>query len=275
MVIISPEMILSKKFVKGVLRNPAMGPRVLSVVVDEAHVVSHWGSSFRKKYGTLGVLRALLPKGTPVVAMSATLPSRVRNDVLKKLQFDEDFVDLKVGNDRPNVSIVVRAIQNPMNTYSDLDFLIPKGVKDIKEVPKTMVYADQIVVGVDMEDRLYEISPDSFRKTGFIRPYSAAYSLQYRTTVMALFKAGVVRILICTDAAGMVSSQYHISVGNANSYWCRVVTFRMLISWCNGNYHHLFRHSSKELGERHGDLVEQDWLFCLPRNQFTTPIYQT
>jgi len=27
---------------------------------------------------------------------------------------------------------------------------------------------------------------------------------------MALFKAGVVRILICTDAAGMVSSQYHL-----------------------------------------------------------------
>lgn len=122
MVIISPEMILSKKFVKGVLRNPAMGPQVLSVVVDEAHVVSHWGSSFRKKYGTLGVLRALLTKGTPVVAMSATLPSRVWNDVLKKLQFDEDFVDLKVGNDRPNVSIVARAIQNPMNTYSNLIF---------------------------------------------------------------------------------------------------------------------------------------------------------
>ena len=167
--IISPEMILSKKFVKGVLRNPAMGPRVLSVVVDEAHVVSHWGSSFRKKYGTLGVLRALLPKGTPIVAMSATLPSRVWKDVLKKLQFDEeDFVDLKVGNDQPNVSIVVRAIQNPMNTYSDLNFLIPIGVKDIKEVPKTMVYADQVAVGVDMEDRLYDISPDNFRETGFI-----------------------------------------------------------------------------------------------------------
>ena len=208
--IISPEMILSKKFVKGVLQNPAMGSRVLSVVVDEAHVVSHWGSSFRKKYGTLGVLRALLPKGTPIVAMSATLPSRVRKDVLKKLQFDEDFVDLKVGNDRPNVSIVVRAIQNTMNTYSNLNFLIPKGVKDIKEVPKTMVYADQVAVGVDMEDRLYDISPESFCETGFIRPYSAAFSLEYRTTVMALFKAGVVRILICTDAAGMVSSQLNI-----------------------------------------------------------------
>jgi len=37
-------MMLSKKFVKGVLRNLALASRVLSVVVDEAHVVSHWGS---------------------------------------------------------------------------------------------------------------------------------------------------------------------------------------------------------------------------------------
>jgi superfamily II DNA helicase RecQ len=268
-------MILSKKFVKGVLRNPSMGPRVLSVVVDEAHVVSHWGSSFRKKYGTLGVLRALLPKGTPIVAMSATLPSRVRNDVLKKLQFGDDFIDLKIGNDRPNVSLVVRAIKNPMNTYSDLDFLIPKGVKDIKEVPKAMVYADQVVVGVDMEDRLYDISPNNFHETGFIRPYSAAFSLEYRTTVMALFKAGIVRILICTEAAGMVSSQFTISVGSADTtHWSRAVTYPMSIPWYSGNYHRPFHHLYRGPGEQRVDLVELDWLFCLLRNQSTTQIYQ-
>jgi superfamily II DNA helicase RecQ len=88
-VVISPEMMLSKRFIANVLRNPEMRERILSVVVDEAHVVSHWGSGFRKKYGTLGILRALLPKDTPMVAMSATLPSRVRHDVINKLQFDE------------------------------------------------------------------------------------------------------------------------------------------------------------------------------------------
>ena len=70
-------MMLSKRFVKNVLRNPEMRSRILSVVVDEAHVVSHWGSGFRKKYGTLGIVRALLPKDTPIVAMSATLPACV------------------------------------------------------------------------------------------------------------------------------------------------------------------------------------------------------
>ena len=169
--------------------------------------MSHWGSDFRKKYGTLGILRALLPKGAPFVAMSATLGLRVRRDVLQKLQFDEhNFLDLNLGNNRSNVSIVVRAIQNPMNTYTDLDFLIPEGVQNPSDVKKAFVYADSVSVGVDIEDRLYSRSPDTFRETGVIRPYSAAYSSTYRKNTMALFKSGVIRILICTDAAGMVTS---------------------------------------------------------------------
>lgn len=202
---ISPELILSKRFVKSVLRNSEIFPRILSIVIDEAHVVSHWGSDFRKKYGSLGILRALVPKGTPFVAMSATLSDRVRRDVLSKLEFKNGtFLDLAIGNDRSNVSLVVRAIQNPMNAFSDLDFLIPRGITDPQQVKQTFIYADQISSADGMEKRLYNIAPESFQEAGIIRPYSAAYSVKYRTEVMALFKAGFVRILICTDAAGMV-----------------------------------------------------------------------
>ncbi|KAF8867590.1 P-loop containing nucleoside triphosphate hydrolase protein, partial [Infundibulicybe gibba] len=202
-VILSPEMLLSKKFVNGVLRNSEMANRILSVVVDEAHVISHWGSGFRKKYGSLGVLRALLPKGTPIVAMSATLSPRVRRDLLSKLQYGNDYVNINLGNDRQNVSIVIRAIQNNMNTYSDLDFLIPDGTSEVTQIPKTFIYADNIGVGVEIEDRLYECCDARIRGLGIIRPYNAAYSAEYRARVMQLFKDGDIRILICTDAAGM------------------------------------------------------------------------
>ncbi len=57
-------MALSRRFIEGVLQNAEFGKRILSVVVDEAHVVSHWGTQFRKKYGTLGTIRAHLPRGT-------------------------------------------------------------------------------------------------------------------------------------------------------------------------------------------------------------------
>lgn len=215
-VVISPEMMLSKRFTKNVLRNPDMRERVLSVVIDEAHVVSHWGSGFRKKYGALGVLRALLPKKTPMVAMSATLPARVRHDVLKKLQYNEnEYTYLNIGNDRPNVSLVVRAIQNPINSFRDLDFVVPPQAERAEDVPKTFIYADNITLGSDIMEHLYGLLPESFREKGVIRTYSAAFSKKYRRRVMELFKLGKVRILICTDAAGMVwSALYCIMTSN-------------------------------------------------------------
>lgn len=95
---------------------------------------------------------------------------------------------LNLGNDRPNVSLAVRAIQNPMNTYSDLEFLIPKGIRRADEVPKGFI---------------------ELRGTGLIRPYNAGLSKECRDLVMGLFKAGIVRILVCTDAAGMVGFFRH------------------------------------------------------------------
>lgn len=81
------EMLLARRFIREVLQNPKFASRVLGVVVDEAHVVSHWGKSFRKAYGKLGMVRAFLPHGTPLLAMSATLSRRIRYDVLHKLMY--------------------------------------------------------------------------------------------------------------------------------------------------------------------------------------------
>ncbi|KAJ7302509.1 P-loop containing nucleoside triphosphate hydrolase protein [Mycena albidolilacea] len=201
-VLISPEMVLSRRFIREVLRSTEFGKRVLSVVVDEAHVVSHWGASFRKKYGTLGMIRAFLPRGTPIVALSATLPARIRSDVLRKLQFSRSYVSVDavdIGNDRPNVSLVVRAIQHPLNTYVDLDFI----VTDLGEIKKTFVYADNIATGVEIIDHLNALLPPEDRARGLICPYNAALSKEYRREAIAQFKRGEIRVLVCTDAAGI------------------------------------------------------------------------
>lgn len=203
-------MLLSKRFTSKVLQNQEFQRRVLSVVVDEAHVVSHWGASFRKKYGSLGVVRSILQKGTPIVAVSATLPERVRKDVLDKLQFDlQNYLSIDIGNDRPNVSIVVRAIENPLNTYSDLDFVLDGITDDPASVKKSFVYADNIAVGTEIIDHLDGLVPEALKPLGIIRPYSAAFDQDYRNELMRLFREGVVRVLVCTDAAGMASARMY------------------------------------------------------------------
>ncbi|KAJ7319126.1 P-loop containing nucleoside triphosphate hydrolase protein [Mycena albidolilacea] len=144
-VLLSPEMALSCRFIREVLKNTEFGRRILSVVVDEAHVVSHWGASFRKKYGTLGTIRAFLPRGTPMIALSATLPVK-------------DYVNIDIGNDRPNVSIIIRGIHHPLNTYADLDFIVA-GIKSRADLKKTWIYADNIATGVEIIDHLTSLLP--------------------------------------------------------------------------------------------------------------------
>ncbi|KAJ7842428.1 hypothetical protein B0H13DRAFT_1648793 [Mycena leptocephala] len=104
-VIISPEMLLTRRFIDGVLRKPEFGSCCLSVFIDEAHCVSHWGDSFRKKYGSIGIIRAFLPRAVPIIAVSAMLTPRVHQDILSKLRIDpKDNLYMNIGNDRPTVS---------------------------------------------------------------------------------------------------------------------------------------------------------------------------
>ncbi|KAJ2934674.1 hypothetical protein H1R20_g2387, partial [Candolleomyces eurysporus] len=138
--------------------------------------------------------------------MLATLPPRVQADVLTKLEIrPKNLLHLNLGNDRKKVSLVMRATHHFMNTYHDLDFIIPSNFRAIEQVKKTFVYADNFAVATGMENHLYDLSPPELQCTGFVRPYSAAFSVEYRKDVMELFQRGVVRVLICTDAAGMVS----------------------------------------------------------------------
>lgn len=46
--------------------------------------------------------------------------------LITKLQFAHDnYLFINIGNDHPNVSQVVQAMEHPMSTYCDLDFLVP------------------------------------------------------------------------------------------------------------------------------------------------------
>ncbi|KAJ7482618.1 P-loop containing nucleoside triphosphate hydrolase protein, partial [Mycena latifolia] len=203
-VILSPEMLLSRKFIDGVLRKSEFGARCLSVFIDEAHCISHWGDSFRKKYASIGIIRAFLPRSTPLIAVTATLTPRVHQDLITKLQFNpNDYIFCTIGNDRPNVAQVIRALEHPANSFRDLDFLVSTTMAQPSDIKKTFLYTDDIKDGGKIIDYLNARVNTTYRSRGLVRPYNAAMSPEYRAEVMSLFKAGIVRILVCTDAAGM------------------------------------------------------------------------
>ncbi|KAI0690245.1 P-loop containing nucleoside triphosphate hydrolase protein, partial [Cerioporus squamosus] len=211
-ILVSPEMLQSRTFTDRVLRNASFMRNIISMFIDEAHCIVHWGADFRKQYGTLGKIRVFLPPGTPVIAVTATLTARVRRTIHSSLHFAQSDVPsrfINKGNDRPNVSIVVRACEHPLNTYADLDFVIPESaLRNPSDIPKTYIYVDNIATGGEIIDylnaRLHSRADASTNiPHGIVRPFNATMSHEYRTLAMEHFREGNIRILVCTDAAGM------------------------------------------------------------------------
>lgn len=76
---VTPEMLSSASF-QPCLASLASRGLVSYLAVDEAHCVSQWGHDFRPDYLKLGEVRGRLP-GVPCVALTATAPARVRQDI--------------------------------------------------------------------------------------------------------------------------------------------------------------------------------------------------
>jgi ATP-dependent DNA helicase RecQ len=94
---VAPERLLLPGFL-----GELAGFGLASLVVDEAHCISHWGHDFRPEYRRIGELRALLPR-VPIQAFTATATPQVRRDVAAQLGLVEP-VELVGDFDRPNLT---------------------------------------------------------------------------------------------------------------------------------------------------------------------------
>ncbi|MFZ0664133.1 MAG: RecQ family ATP-dependent DNA helicase [Acidimicrobiales bacterium] len=81
--LISPERLNNPEFRDSVLSRLIESCGLL--VVDEAHCISDWGHDFRPDYRRITSFIGSLPRGTPVLATTATAPKRVVDDVAEVL----------------------------------------------------------------------------------------------------------------------------------------------------------------------------------------------
>ncbi|KAK7002510.1 P-loop containing nucleoside triphosphate hydrolase protein [Favolaschia claudopus] len=116
---------------------------VSRVNVDEAHFIYTAGlplygvPAFRPSWGALNLLRLRLGKGTPLLAMSATLPPHIKCAVVRNLNFDPStMLSLELPTSRPNIIYSTHRIVGSLSEYRNLDFLV-------SETPrKTLVFHD-------------------------------------------------------------------------------------------------------------------------------------
>ena len=101
---VTPERLSEPRF-----RERLRAIRVAMFVVDEAHCISQWGHDFRPAYLGLGdALRSLHhPLGRPpVLALTATAPPKVKDDILAQLNIADAAV-IDIGLSRPNLRYYV------------------------------------------------------------------------------------------------------------------------------------------------------------------------
>ncbi|XP_062581615.1 bifunctional 3'-5' exonuclease/ATP-dependent helicase WRN-like [Saccostrea cucullata] len=172
-----PETLLGSKGIGKMLRSKLFKEYVCCTVVDEVHMISEWGSDFRKSFQRLGELTIIFPD-KPNLAMTATTTKSAMESLTKILQFkDPNFI---IENpDRPNIFIEVRERLPNLRKYEKQEKILSPLVTELKEkllnFPVTVVYCDNLeTVGygyqyITSELGEYQYIPkeENYRKIGF------------------------------------------------------------------------------------------------------------
>ncbi|KIO32743.1 hypothetical protein M407DRAFT_211374, partial [Tulasnella calospora MUT 4182] len=125
-IVISPELAAGDPRFTSQWRNERLRKRSISVIIDEAHCVPQWGSSFRSGYLDVIQLPFLFPPDTSLYLTSATLPSADLKQLISLTGVSKaSSVVIHRSNERPNVHITVQMIRHRVNSYEDLNFLMP------------------------------------------------------------------------------------------------------------------------------------------------------
>ena len=105
---VSPERLQTRLF-----KEYLSALQISLLVVDEAHCISQWGYDFRPSYLRIAELRNELP-GIPVIALTASATPLVQQDILAKLQFNNQHI-FRQSFERANLSYSVFEVDSKIN----------------------------------------------------------------------------------------------------------------------------------------------------------------
>lgn len=218
-VLISPELAIGDDF-RPIASSPSFKQQVSLVVVDEAHLVYHWGRAFRTAYSRLNLLRSWLGSQIPWFACSATLDSQTLASLKKGITFEPDVKVQRMSIDRPELLFRIGWIPKGAG-FKALQFLFTADEKNVEsvyetlsQIPKTIIFfesrKDAHKAADECQDWLLDIKHQHYTNDQLERALSVFHrntSSTDKKTIMAEFmKEGVqsqIRIIFATEALGM------------------------------------------------------------------------
>jgi ATP-dependent DNA helicase RecQ len=181
---VTPERLGEPRF-----RERLAAVRVALFVVDEAHCISQWGHDFRPAYLGLGEAVRALGK-PPVLALTATAPPKVKDDILAQLQIPEASV-IDIGLNRPNLRYHVIKASSERKKQAMLMRLIEK------QPGCGIIYAATVKTVDALADFLWSQGIECGRYHGRMRAKD-------RERVQSAFmEHGEPRLMVATNAFGL------------------------------------------------------------------------
>ena len=175
----APEKLANERFTRSMSRKkPDM------IVIDEAHCISSWGTSFRPSYQSIGLFVDLF-KPSAVLAMTATKTAEVEVDIRKSLGIDGAAL-VSYFPVRDNLS------------FKSESFSIPTLSRVIKETEGAVIVYS---ASVKETESLF----NTLRKNieGGATIYHGQMLPGERTSNQSSFMAGRARVMFATKAFGM------------------------------------------------------------------------
>ncbi|WP_461218645.1 helicase-related protein [Lapidilactobacillus salsurivasis] len=204
-----------------------------AVIVDEAHIVTTWGKSFRADYWYLGIYLAKLRKKYrfPIVTFTATAIYGGKEDMYldtrKSLNMIRPISYFGVVR-RDNIKMVVRSSEKAYQK-ADSDYRKAKSVLAINHLKqatrlhkKTLLYFPTIKLLNGFYSILKQNEPEIASKTG---RYYGSLTKEEKDEVLKEFQTGALEFVLATKAFGMgidipdITNVYHYApTGNVVDY---------------------------------------------------------
>ncbi|EMD34632.1 hypothetical protein CERSUDRAFT_116806 [Gelatoporia subvermispora B] len=202
---VTPEKVVKSKRFLSLIQKLDEAGKLARFVIDEAHCVSEQGHDFRPDYSALSCLRRTCPS-VPTLALSATCPPIVRDDVLNILHMKPVVEGKSVG---PTGTVFFSSPLYRKNLHYTV-FPKPSDTGQVIQVMKDyilehhrnhtgIIYCLSRKEAETVAEKLEALS-DGMIKTGY---YHADLAPERRAQLHRQWRAGTVQVVCATIAFGL------------------------------------------------------------------------
>lgn len=226
---LSPETLQARSDIKMLIGDRNIGV----VIIDEAHIVTTWGKSFRADYWYLGIYLAKLRKKYkfPIVTFTATAIYGGREDMyldtrnsLNMISPISYFGDVR----RDDILMSVRSSEKDFDAEGR-DYRKTKNVLALKHIQKaskdnqkSLLYFPTVKLLIDFYNFIVQNEPKIAEITG---KYYGTLQKEEKDEVLSEYKSGELQFVLATKAFGMgidipdITNVYHYApTGNVVDY---------------------------------------------------------